>query len=412
MKKIELSILVLSLSLLVGYCSSTQECECPKVTEDSKEEKTPSKSEETASSEKSERASAASEATPTKESSEKESEVTTTPTKESSEKESEVTAATPTKETSEKESSNFPPPKSPIGTKPVNTVSSLLGGSKEEGTASTQTTGTSSSTASRTGSETTEAGSSTASQPSRESESSRDQIRKIDRESNQILPPVYVPHKGSNQSSNIKPAPSGAGPAAQPASSQTTKPSESTSSQTTKPTESTSSQTTKPTESTSSQTTKPTESTSSQTTKPTESTSSQTTKPTESTSSQTTKPTESTSSSQPTKIAFQCDPYQEETKTTLCRGSSSSIKGDAILEFESRSFSRLFLGLDMVLKSGELQVSIPGNEPAKLTPDKPYVFLGQVPTDGQKVVVKLKAQQNEVRDLDYIVRLIYHGKNN
>ena len=379
MKKIELSILVLSLSLLVGYCSSTQECECPKVTEDSKEEKTPSKSEETASSEKSERASAASEATPTKESSEKESEVTTTPTKESSEKESEVTAATPTKETSEKESSNFPPPKSPIGTKPVNTVSSLLGGSKEEGIASTQTTGTSSSTASRTGSETTEAGSSTASQPSRESESSRDQIRKIDRESNQILPPVYVPHKGSNQSSNIKPAPSGAGPAAQPASSQTTKPSESTSSQTTKPTESTSSQTTKPTEST---------------------------------SSQTTKPTESTSSSQPTKIAFQCDPYQEETKTTLCRGSSSSIKGDAILEFESRSFSRLFLGLDMVLKSGELQVSIPGNEPAKLTPDKPYVFLGQVPTDGQKVVVKLKAQQNEVRDLDYIVRLIYHGKNN
>ena len=368
MKKIELSILVLSLSLLVGYCSSTQECECPKVTEDSKEEKTPSKSEETASSEKSERASAASEATPTKESSEKESEVTTTPTKESSEKESEVTAATPTKETSEKESSNFPPPKSPIGTKPVNTVSSLLGGSKEEGIASTQTTGTSSSTASRTGSETTEAGSSTASQPSRESESSRDQIRKIDRESNQILPPVYVPHKGSNQSSNIKPAPSGAGPAAQPASSQTTK--------------------------------------------PTESTSSQTTKPTESTSSQTTKPTESTSSSQPTKIAFQCDPYQEETKTTLCRGSSSSIKGDAILEFESRSFSRLFLGLDMVLKSGELQVSIPGNEPAKLTPDKPYVFLGQVPTDGQKVVVKLKAQQNEVRDLDYIVRLIYHGKNN
>jgi len=405
MKKIELSILVLSLSLLVGYCSSTQECECPKVTEDSKEEKTPSKSEETASSEKSERASAASEATPTKESSEKESEVTTTPTKESSEKESEVTttptkessekesevtAATPTKETSEKESSNFPPPKSPIGTKPVNTVSSLLGGSKEEGTASTQTTGTSSSTASRTGSETTEAGSSTASQPSRESESSRDQIRKIDRESNQILPPVYVPHKGSNQSSNIKPAPSGAGPATQPASSQTTK----------------------PTESTSSQTTKPIESTSSQTTKPTESTSSQTTKPTESTSSQTTKPTESTSSSQPTKIAFQCDPYQEETKTTLCRGSSSSIKGDAILEFESRSFSRLFLGLDMVLKSGELQVSIPGNEPAKLTPDKPYVFLGQVPTDGQKVVVKLKAQQNEVRDLDYIVRLIYHGKNN
>ncbi len=377
MKKIELSILVLSLSLLVGYCSSTQECECPKVTEDSKEEKTPSKSEETASSEKSERASAA-------------SEETATPTKGSSEKESEVTAATPTKETSEKESaSSFPPPKSPIGTKPVNTVSSLLGGSKEEETASAQTTETSSSTASRTGSETTEAGSSTASQPSRESESSRDQIRKIDRESNQILPPVYVPHKGSNQSSNIKPAPTGAGPATQPASSQTTKPSESTSSQITKPSESTSSQTTKPSESTSSQTTKPSESTSSQTTKPSESTSSQT-----------------------TKIAFQCDPYQEETKTTLCRGSSSSIKGDAILEFESRSFSRLFLGLDMVLKSGELQVSIPGNEPAKLTPDKPYVFLGQVPTDGQKLVIKLKAQQNEVRDLDYIVRLIYHGKNN
>jgi hypothetical protein len=369
MKKTELMMLVLSLSLLVAHCSSsdTKDCDCSKVDQSKEEEKAESKPAggETASADKSDRSGSGSEAAsePAKSETTKPAEATSSgpadqkqPAKTDSGSESSTVATAPSSSESSESGANgnFPPPKTPIAAKPLNTASTILGGSEGTSTASRGESEGNSAT-------TTGSGSGATSESGSESGTDRDQIRKIDRTSEEVLPPAFTPARGS-QSSNTQPAPTGAGssPAKTSNSSATTVAAAST-----------------------------------------------TTQPS-STNTPVVSPAPA-KATEPVKVVFQCDPYEEETKTMLCRGNSSSLKGDAVLEFDSRKLGTLFLGLDIIVRSGEVDVSVPGGKEGKATPERSFVFLGQVKAEGGKVAVKVKADPNEARNLDYIARLIYHS---
>ncbi|MCX7999280.1 MAG: hypothetical protein N3A69_10085 [Leptospiraceae bacterium] len=314
------SILLLVWALFLWNCSSSQdkECECPQVQQSQDDKsKEPASSTGTRSGEADQDKSG--EAVATKEEA-KPAPQDTKPTGagKSGEADSQTTSAKPvesgksgeatepSKTADSTQPTSFPDPKTPIGQKPLNTASSILGGSgeKDVATGSRQGTGTQVQSSSSTG----------------QQSGTKDQIRKIDRESDYVIPPQVVPIKGG-QSSN-QPAPQkGAG-----------------------------------------------------------------------------------------SLGFQCEDYNEDTKSVVCKGNASTFKGESLLEFDARKFKKLFFGFDLTLRSGELEVQIPGQQPTKVTPSKPFVYLGEVQSTNDKVQVKVKANPNEAQGIDYIVRLLYHGK--
>ncbi len=332
MKKFFILAMVLSV-LLFWNCSSSQEkeCECPPQTSQQDEKSQQPADNKTATSDQTAtRSGEAEQASGEKEqpASSGESSSTSPASKQEVKEETKTqeTASSKTDEKSEevKETASatgsFPDPKTPIAQKPLNTASSILGGSGEKETASSSQT-----TSTRTGSGESES-------PSSEG-TSKDQIRKIDRESDYVIPPQYAPVKGSqstnqptqpNTQSNVQntPAPQGAGGS----------------------------------------------------------------------------------------FSLKCEDFNEDTKSVVCRGNSSSLKGDSILEFDARKFKKLFMGFDLTIRSGEIEVQIPGSSPIKATPTKPFVYLGEVQSNNDKVQVRIKAEPQEAKEIDYIVRLFYHGK--
>lgn len=309
--------------LFFWNCSSSQqkECECPPSAESQDASKSQQPAESSTPAEKSETATRSGEAEQSKTEDSKSGEAeqskpsdtaTTTKPAESkptatgsdSTKSGEAEQASET--TASSQSGSYPDPKTPIAQKPLNTASSILGGSGEA--------------ASATQPAATREGSGESQAPS--DETSRDQIRKIDRESDYVIPPQFVPVKGTQSNNQTTPAPQGAGGS----------------------------------------------------------------------------------------FSLNCEDYNEDTKSIVCRGKSASLKGDTVLEFDARQFKKLFMGFDLTLRSGEIEVQIPGKDPVKATPSKPFIYLGEVQSNNNKVQVRVKADPQEAKEIDYIVRLFYHGQ--